>query len=229
MNSSTSPNSTSGKQIGKFSWFSLRPFWTWFKRICQEKPQCLIFLVLLFVVGLIFLTSDRGGMADFNPYSLETRSRRERTFFGSDTRFYLSEYEYRTPPLMQFLVDEGFVSPQPRREGHWIPFIRWNTKRRPGYLLLQRVFNTHDLPENPDDYVPWSLQHRECAELYWSEGFRLLRSKNKKDVITGAHLLYDCRKIENINEMRQSIELTKRNLKEYFEENDLTEWEVTID
>lgn len=102
------------------------------------------------------------------------------------------------------LIADGFVSPQPDPGGRWEPIFHWNESWRDGYGMLYYI-----LDRDSDKTIKWSRENRKCAEIYWSEVFRLLRSNNKADIATGHSILRDCWGIENVDEMRKTIEFYK--------------------
>jgi hypothetical protein len=151
-------------------------------------------------LGLVVLTSQRGGIADFSPDTLETRSRSERTIFGTGIPIYRSEYDTQHYRIPKFLIDEGFVTPQPNETNLWIPLFHCNESWKDGYSALH-----YAIGRNPERVMDWSLKNRACAELYWSEGFELLRSPHRVDRQAGEEILRRCQRMDNIVEMRQVI------------------------
>jgi hypothetical protein len=164
-------------------------------------------IVVLLIVGASLLASHRGGLAQFSPYTLEYCTQSERTFFATGIPFYRSNRERIENPLVAMLIEDGFVSPQPDRNDRWELIFHWNDKWRDGYGPLYDVFHRHR-----DEVILWSRNNRECASIYWSEGFRLRRSSNTMDVAAGKSILNHCWRITDPEEMRKTIQQIKAEL-----------------
>jgi len=155
--------------------------------------------LLILFLGVV-LTGTSGGISYFSPYSLEVRSQEEFTIFSGEIPLYRSSPTYRTPELMEFLVKEGFAQPVEPERQRWLLFYHSNGAWKDGGTPLEYLMSRqrHDL-------IEWSLADRERAALYWSEGFRLLRSELKADVVAGGLLLSIGWHCETIEELREKI------------------------
>ena len=170
----------------------------------MRKPYKVIGIVVVLVIGTALLTSNRGGLAHFSPHTLEYHTQSERTFFATGIPFYRSAHERVDDPLVALLIDDGFVSPQPDKNGRTELIFHWNDSWRDGYGALYDIFHRHR-----DQIIEWSRNNRECAQIYWSEGFRLLRSNDRIDIETGRDILRHCWRIDNVDEMRKTIKELK--------------------
>jgi hypothetical protein len=170
----------------------------------MRKPLIITGIVVLLSVAAAFLSSQRGGLAHFSPHTLEYRTQSERTFFATGIPFYRSNHKQVDNPLVAMLIDDGFVSPQPDKTGRWELIFHWNNSWRDGYGPLYNIFHRHR-----DEIIKWSRNNRECAQIYWSEGFRLLRSNNTMDVAAGQAIIDSCWRINDPDEMRKSIQQIK--------------------
>lgn len=161
-------------------------------------------IVVLLVVAAAFLTSHRGGLAHFSPHTLEYYTQSERTFYTTGIPFYRSRHKHYDHPLVVMLIDEGFVAPQANANDRWELIFHWNDTWRDGYGSLYDIFTRHR-----DQVMEWSRTNPECARIYWSEGFRLLRSDSEVDVTTGQMILNDCWRIRDPEEMRKTVQEIK--------------------
>jgi hypothetical protein len=168
----------------------------------MRKRLATIGIVVVLVVAVVVLTSHRGGRAYFSPHTLEYLTQTERTIFATGIPFYRSRLERVENPVVAMLIEDGFVSRQPDKNGHWELIFHWNEAWHDGYGQLYDIFSRHR-----DAIVDWSRKNPECAKIYWSEGFRLLRSDNPEDVIAGGYLLRECWRIDDPEEMRKTIQL----------------------
>ena len=60
-----------------------------------------------------------------------------------------------------------------------------------------------------ENIIEWPLNHRPAAEIYWSEGFRLLRSDNPADNHAGRAILAECWRVNDPEAMRTEIQQIK--------------------
>ena len=173
----------------------------------MQKLRAFAAIAVVIIVAAVLLTSTRGGLGDFSPHTLEYRTQSERTIFATDIPIYRSGYEPVENALLTMLIEDGFVSPQPAETDRWEPLFHWNDSWRDGYGPLYDIFHRHR-----DQIIEWSHNNQECAEVYWSEGFRLLRSNNKTDVMAGQSILNFCWRITDPAEMRKTIQQIKTDL-----------------
>lgn len=170
----------------------------------MRKFQAIAAIVALIVV-IIVLTSQRGGLSYFSPHSLRNHFQSERTILALGVPIYRSRPERVDNPLIEMLIAEGFVKPQaPPGHERKIGVFHWNETWRDGYGPLYDV-----LIRNRDAIIQWSRQNPQCAEIYWSESFRLLRSSNPVDSLAGQEILQRCWRIDDVNEMRETIKSLK--------------------
>jgi hypothetical protein len=168
------------------------------------KARRLRYVVAGIVVMAIvaWFTARRSSVDEFSPHSLKFRSRSDLTVMG------IPVLSFSGPgwddEVLTFLVEEGFVSPDPGRR--WEPMfslvhdprIRQQSRRRNQYYQL--------FVENKSSTIAWSRNHRECAQLYWGEAIALLRSPEKGDNAAGQFILWECQDIVNPAEMRTKID-----------------------
>lgn len=158
----------------------------------------------MILVAAVLLTSDRGRRGEFSPYTLEYRIQTEHTFFGTGVPFHRSSYRSADHPLVEVLINEGFVTPQPDRGNHWELIFHWNDSWRDGYGGLYYVFF-----RDREQIIEWSRNNRECAQLYWSEGFRLLRSDDAWDAEVGCEILNSCWRYSDLDELTSAMHQIK--------------------
>lgn len=169
------------------------------------RTQVRIAIGFLFLsVALVLLSSQEGGRAEFSPHTLEYRTQRERTVFAIGIPIYRSSYRRYEHPLVEVLVEEGFVTPARVDADRWEAIFHWNEAWRDGHGFLYDIFVRHR-----DDVIVWSQNNRACAAIYWSEGFRLLRSDDPRENMAGQYILVDCWGIVEPDEMRTRMQRLK--------------------
>ena len=167
----------------------------------MRRKVFVAFKVCLLVIAVVLVTSERGGMARFSPHTLEYQIQIERTIFAIGVPFYRSGYKPVGNALVDLLVEEGFVTAHTGDPVRWEQIFHWNDSWRGGEGPLYGIFH-----QNRTAVVDWSRGHRESAQLYWTEVFKLLRSTNDRDVLIGLEVVRRCRGIEDVEEMRSSID-----------------------
>lgn len=152
---------------------------------------------------LVWLTSHYDGIAEFSPHSLQFRTHSEYVLFGA-VPLYRSPYKQREHELVKVLVEEGFVAPQPNIPQRWELIYHASTRWHDGFGPLYDVF-----VRNRASIIDWSRKHRDCAEIYWDEGFRLLRSADEGDVEAGREILRQCWRIESPQKLHEKFDEIK--------------------
>ena len=175
----------------------------------MRKRLKIIGIVLVVVLVLLLITSQRGGLGYLSPHTLQYTTQSERTFFITGIPFYRSTREQSENPVITMLIDEGFVSPQPGPSDRQEIIFHWNESWRDGYGGLYYV-----LIRNREDMIEWSLKNRELAEFYWTEGFRLLRSNDPNEILVGRYFLSNGRRYQDIEAMQNMIDLARAELEE---------------
>jgi len=165
--------------------------------------KAFLFVGIFVVVAL--LTSQRGGLGYFSPYTLQYRTQSERTFFATGIPFYRSSYGYEDHPLISTLVREGFLSPQSDSADRWICVSHWNQSWKDGHGRLYSVLN-----RDIEEVLGWTRRNPKCAKILWSEGFRYLRSDDATQIRIGDAILSEgwrlFDRIEDPDDMRKIIQ-----------------------
>jgi len=166
----------------------------------MRKPTVYFAILALVLMALALLTSQRGGLAYFSPDSLQYHIQSERTFFAVGVPFYRSSLKQIDNPLITFLVNEKFISPQLDTTGRREHIFHWNDSWRGGDGALYGVFHRYR-----KEIIDWSINNRECAQIYWSEGFRCLRSTDRREINLGQSILTQLWRIDDPELMREAI------------------------
>jgi hypothetical protein len=166
-------------------------------------------VVAALVAASLALTIQRGGEGCFSPYSLEYRVRSERTVL--EFPIYHSNWEYVDNEVLTMLVEENFVTPQAGDLERWETIFHWNEAWHDGFGLLYDIFR-----RNKHEIIEWSRNHRDCAKLYWAEGFRLLRSANRLDNLTGYEILRRCWGAKDVDELQTKMQHCKAEIGSLF-------------
>lgn|GEM_PF-2967604 len=142
------------------------------------------------VVGLFALlylfTGSRGGIAQFNPHTLQRRGQSEITVLFGTIPIYrsgYSEYSYRQQPLLQELVTRGLVAPEEKLD-RWDWIFHWNDAWKDGYGVWY-----DPLVRNDQELLDWTRANPAMASIFWSEVFRCMRSEHEVDRLIGHDLL----------------------------------------
>jgi hypothetical protein len=160
-------------------------------------------IIVLMCLGVVVLTTQRCGMAEFSPHSLEYRTRSERTIRFLDVG-YRSDWEPTENEVVAMLKEKGWVKPLTPKTDRWETVFHWNEAWRDGDGTLYNVLIRHR-----QTLIAWSEEHPECAQLYWQEAFRYLRSESEFDHAIAYHILTTCREMQDVDEMRQRFEEIK--------------------
>jgi hypothetical protein len=153
------------------------------------------------LVLLAVLTSHRGWLGYFSPHSLEYRVQTERTLFSTGIPIYRSFSHPVDNPLVDMLVAEKFVTPQAKEDGRWECVYHHNDAWRDGHGPLYNA-----LHQRREELIEWSLAHRDCAAIYWTEVFRLLRSDKENDHEMAYEILDLGGRISEVSEMKEMID-----------------------
>ncbi|MCZ7647118.1 MAG: hypothetical protein M5U26_17985 [Planctomycetota bacterium] len=148
------------------------------------------------LVLIVTCTSMRGGIEYFNPQTLAIKSQSERTIYATEIPVYRSPYAPVHHALIDFLIEQGWVTPQVNTSDCWELVYHWNEAWKDGYGPWYDV-----LYRDHDELLQWSLDHPDCAKVYWTEGFRLLRSPDPHEITLGRALFGYYRVIMDVTEM----------------------------
>ena len=142
------------------------------KRFCNSLNRRFLWFTVLCVClpMLLVLLSTRGGIFYFSPDSLESRFHAERRLFIILTPIYRSGPQYYRFDLVEYLVEEGYWSPDTSREPRWLEMGCWNQQWRDGYSMLYRVLQT-----DGTRWIEWTEEHPEVAATVWPVVLRILR------------------------------------------------------
>lgn len=163
--------------------------------------------ILLGVVAVLMLiallTGTRGGISSFSPQTLEFKTQSEYTILGGAIPLWRSRPAKHRNETIDYLIEREFVSPQ-AGPARWQSYYHWNEAWRDGYSSLYYV-----LREGNDRIIKWSDGHPELARVYWTEGFKLLRSENEKERLKGEYLLSIGWRIEDEEEFQTMLNEVK--------------------
>ncbi len=162
--------------------------------------------------GLLLFTGTRGGLADFSPHTLKYQFRSEFTVCFGEWPVYRSAPHESENALVAFLVQERFVTPVEAQADRWEPIFHWNNAWRDGYGPLYDVFIRHR-----QEIIDWSKADRERARIYWSEGFKHLRSHRETDLWTGREILLRGWRCQSIPELTECIAVVKKDVSALFD------------
>lgn len=141
-----------------------------------------------------------GGLHDFSPDTLETSSRSEILLPLTDLPIYRSPRSSYRYDLVQYLIEYGYWSPVPE-SGSPIRVSRWNTQWRDGQSDLHRQFAWY-----ADDWIAWTEQHPELADVLWPEVLAMLRSEDDLRLMRVQHLMWAGRTATTVDEYNALIE-----------------------
>lgn len=164
------------------------------------KRQLIIAILIASIAAAAIGTSDRGGLAYFSPDTLEYYTQAERTLFATGIPWYRSKLQQTENPLIIMLVDADYVAPLSNANSRFETIFHWNDCWRDGHGALYGVFH-----RDRDDVMQWTRENPECARLYWTEGFRLLRSDSATEVQAGREVLGTCWRFNNLDAMKEAI------------------------
>jgi hypothetical protein len=162
-------------------------------------------------VGLLRLSMGQGGLVSLSPETLDYVVQDEVTLLWGQWSVYRSTPVKRDNELLTFLSQEGFVARIPARIGRLELIEHWNPAWRDGHGVLRRLF-LHDRRE----VFEWSTSHPEVARRYWAEGFRGLRSADRKENCLGQQILLTCRDCETVQELDDRIAALRKEIDEMF-------------
>lgn len=166
-------------------------------------------VVLSLLLGLVFLTGTRGGRAYLSPYTLEYQVQSEFAILGGDFPVYRSRPRDADNELVTFLRREGFVTAEQPAAQRWELIFHWNHAWRDGFGPLYSVFI-----RDRREIIEWSKADPERARIYWSEGFKYLRSEEVEDVRVGREILVSCWHSRSTEELRERIAAVKSEVTE---------------
>ncbi len=136
------------------------------------------------VFALLYLfTGGRGGIGQFNPHTLQSRSQSEITILLGQLPVYRSSFNYYDRPLLQELLKRGYVKPEEDRD-RWDWVFHWNDAWKGGYGIWYDTLSRHD-----EALIDWTRANPALAKIFWSEAFRYMRSEYEVDQQTGRDLL----------------------------------------
>jgi hypothetical protein len=169
-------------------------------------------LVCCVALVLLLLTGTGGGLTQFSPSTLEYTTQSEFTLFGGRFPVFRSTPQGADNELVAFLREEGFVTPAPTEDQRWELISHWNDAWRDGFGPLYDVFVRYRR-----EIIQWSKADRERARIYWTEGFKYLRSGRKVDVWAGRDILRFCWRCQSIPELREQMLAVRKEVAELFE------------
>lgn len=163
---------------------------------------CLTILILLTV-------GTPGGLAYFSPYTLEYNTQAEQTIFWGQVPVFRTFCHKTNNDLLTFIQEEGFVTPVQPQKQRWELVFHWNDAWKDGHGSLYSV-----LVRDRRRIIEWSQADRERARIYWTEGFKLLRSDRKADQAAGRGILVSGWFCQSIPDLQRQIDEIKGDIKE---------------
>lgn len=171
-------------------------------------------VVACLVLGILLFFGTSGGLGHFSPYTLEYKIQSEFTIFGGEIPVYRSSPQNVENELATFIHEDGYVMPMQPEIQRWESIFHWNHAWKDGHGPLYDVFVRHRR-----EIIAWSRANPERARIYWSEGFRHLRSSRKVDVWTGREILKSCWRSQTIPELRERIADVKKEVADLSDKN----------
>lgn len=159
------------------------------------------FGLLLGIAAAILLASvSRGGVTSFSPFTLQYQSQTELTILWGEFRIYRSPTVFAAHPFLETLQSEGLVTAVvPERDRQEI-LSHWSYAWKDGHGPLYRLIRRHRT-----DLFDWSRANPELAKLYWTEGFRFLRSHDQKSICVGQEILRLGQSCQSVEELEDRI------------------------
>ncbi len=151
-----------------------KPAWIYRVGGALSRHWAALLILALLLAGL-FYSVNRGGIGEFNPYTLERRALSEYTLFSDAIPLYRSAHMSYGDPLIVYLVGQGYVSPVEPANDRWELIFHWNDSWKDGYGPLYQLFRERD------ELIAWSEADPDRARAFWSEFFRMLRSDRDVD------------------------------------------------
>ena len=174
----------------------------------MKKKLLILCAGLTLFSGVLLLSSQRGGLGYFSPYTLEYEVQSEYTIGGTGgVPLFRS---FRKPIYNEFiemLKDDGFVAPQSANH-RWETVFHWNDSWRDGYSSLYYIFHR-------ERAMTWSRNNPECATIFWHRVFQLLRSENEREILIGRALLSRYREIFLIEDAQYILDTIEKMSNEY--------------
>lgn len=167
----------------------------------MNRLATIAFLFIIAVVGGLLGTATRGGRAYFSPDTLELRTQTEITLLFGKLPIYRSSLDLSDNAVLTYIRDERFVAPKPTAQQRWLLVFHQNGAWKDGFTYLYLPLYSHR-----DSILEWCREDRQRAELYWSKGFRYLRSENPNEVALGEQILaHSWRYGESFEELKEEI------------------------
>lgn len=160
-------------------------------------------LGVVLLVAAIYLISwfeARGGRGFFSPDTLEAKWQSEILLLGTEIPIYRSSYRFHRYELVDYLISEGYWSPQKTEHPRWISTFWWNEQWHPGQTMLYR-----ELAGSENHWIEWSEEHPDIAEVLWPQVLSELRSDFKHADDRAFYLMYLVRGAESVEEFNERV------------------------
>jgi hypothetical protein len=131
-----------------------------------DMKRLLLLLVALIAVPLLVYgaLTRTGGRGYFSPDTLESRSQEE-------TYLVWWGFHYYRYPLVEYLMEQGYWSPQQTQAPRWIKTFHWNYRWRHGHSRFDKEFTAY-----ATEWIKWSDSNPELAATLWPRVLTTLRS-----------------------------------------------------
>lgn len=149
---------------------------------------------------LILLTGTRGGLSYFSPATLEYEVQSEYAVLNGAFPIYRSRRDPAANELCEHLRKSGHVEIEAGPARRWEQVFHWNAAWKDGEGPLYEA-----LIRNQGRIVEWSEADPARARIYWSEGFRLLRSEKEIERWAGVEIINSCWRSRSITELNPRI------------------------
>ena len=170
----------------------------------MNRRTAIVMSVIAVCFACLLLTGTRGGLEYFSPYTLKLTTQSEFALLGGFP-IYRSSLAPVDNELVTFIQDEGFVVPQQPMDQRRVLIFHWNWAWKDGYGPMYDI-----LHRNRESVMAWCKEDRQRAQLYWSEGFRYLRSENPADVQIGEAILNYGWRAQSIEKLETVIASIKK-------------------
>lgn len=175
----------------------------------EPRTRVGIGVAFWFTVGFLWLSMGEGTIVSFSPETLDYVVQKEVTLLLGEWSVYRSTPVNHPNELLQFLEAEGYVTPIPARTGRMELIRHRNPAWRGGRGILRPIFWSSQYR-----LMEWTRENPEVARQYWKQGFRGLRSADRKEICLGQQILLTCRDCETVQELDDRIAALRKEIDE---------------
>ncbi len=171
-----------------------------------ERRYILIVAATLASVILLSFTIQRGKISYFSPYTLQFQGQSEYTVLGGSIPIWRTSLEDYDSKILRYLRESEYIMPVNPKHNRW-EIGESNAWTRDG------GFDRHYLlGRNNSSVIEWSKADPERARIYWSEGFKCVRSEDRVEVYIGEEILQQGWKAKSIPELLEKIATIRKEI-----------------